>query len=146
MFQMKNKNFDTDSAIVLILLLALVSPLLLLPLEKILPYPYIIEELLKAAFVLAIIHLPKKATQIKTVLLAAFLFALSENIFYLANFIDGQFISAFGKRFLLTAVLHILTAMIIFFPAQKKRALIVPGLLLAMLIHYFYNQLILTIF
>lgn len=143
---MENKNFSADPAIILVLLVALISPLPIFLLEKFLPYPYIIEELLKAALVLIIIRRPKKTTQIKTILLAAFLFALSENIFYLANFIDGQSLNTFGQRFLLATALHIFTAMIIFFPAQRKRAFIFLGLILAMLIHYFYNQAVLTIF
>lgn len=146
MFQMKNKNFNADPAIILVLLMALISPLPLFLLEKFLPYPYIIEELLKAALVLIIIRLPEKTTQIKTLFLAAFLFALSENIFYLANFIGGQSLNTFGQRFLLTAVLHIFTATVILFPAQRKRWLIFPSVILAMLIHYIYNQSVLVIF
>ncbi len=143
---MKNKNFSSDAAIILVLLMALISPLFLFPLEKFLPYPYVIEELLKAFLILMIIRLPKKTTQIKTALLSIFLFALSENIFYLANFISGQSLNAFGQRFLLTTILHIFTAAIILFPAQRKRAFIFLGLILAIFIHYIYNQAVLAIF
>lgn len=130
----------------LVCLVALISPLVLMPIEGIAPYPFVIEEIVKAIFIFIIIKTCKRHNQLATVLLAVFLFALSENIFYSSNFITYGIFYSFWKRFLITTGLHLLTALIIFLPSQKRINLIVPATLLAIAVHYYYNQFVLVAF
>jgi hypothetical protein len=125
---------------------ALVSPLFLIPLENSAPYPYFIEEIVKAMLIFNIIKFSSLKKQLKLTLVMAFLFAFSENMFYLINFISSGTLQGFCQRCLLTTTLHLLTAIIILLPSQKKLKLIIPATIIAMIIHYFYNQLVLIIF
>lgn len=116
-------------------------PLILIPVESVLPYPYIIEELTKALLVLL---LPKQSRIFQAVLIG-FLFSFSENMFYLTNIITYGYPAYFWQRFLLTTPLHITTTLIIFLLIRKGRWLLIPGLVLTMAIHFFYNYFILKI-
>lgn len=142
---MQNTNESLPIAF-LVCLVALISPLILIPIEGIAPYPYVIEEIIKAVFIFTIIKTSKRHNQLATMLLAVFLFALSENIFYSSNFITYGILNSFWKRFLITTTLHLLTALIIFLPSQKRINLIVPATLLAIAAHYYYNQFVLVAF
>ena|SRR4030042_2083256 len=139
-----NKKVDFDYIFIAALLffLTLIAPLLLIPIEKIFPYPHIIEEIFKAILVLFILKIPPKNFQIKLALFIGFLFAFSENFFYLPNFIESGNLGLFFQRFALASSLHILTILIILIPSQKRRYLIFPATIFAMVAHYFYNQLI----
>lgn len=139
----KNNNF---AIIFLVWLAALILPLILIPFEKLAPYPYVIEEIVKATLIYIILKNSDRQNQLKLSLVAAFLFALSENIFYSTNFITNGILYSFWQRTILTTGLHLFTTVIIFLPSQRKLKLIVPATLVAMVIHYFYNQLVLLIF
>jgi hypothetical protein len=137
-----NKKANYIFVAALLFFSALIAPLALIPVEKILPFPYIIEEILKAILVLFILKLSPKSFQIKLALFIGFLFAFSENFFYLPSFIENGNLDLFFQRFFLTSFLHILTILIILISSQKRRYLIFPAAILAMIVHYFYNQLI----
>jgi len=140
------KKIDTLPIIFGVLLIAFVAPLVLIPLEKLLPYPHIFEELFKAGLILFILKLPSKMLQLKITLLVGLFFAFSENVFYLANFITNGIIVSFWRRMVLTTAVHILTTTVILLPSQKKRAFIMPATIVAILIHFLYNQLALVLF
>ncbi len=142
---MPEKN-DNLPVIFLICLTTLVLPIILMPIESIAPYPFVFEEILKTILVLLILKFSKHQNQLILVVAITFLFALSENIFYSTNFITNGILYNFWQRFILTTTLHILTALIILLPSQKKIELITPATILAMIIHYFYNQLALLAF
>ena len=142
---MSEKN-DNLPVIFFICIATLIVPIILMPIEKIAPYPFVFEEILKAVLVLLILNFSKHQKQLVLIIAITFLFALSENIFYSTNFITNGILYNFWQRFILTTTLHILTALIIFIPSQKKIELITPVTILAMIIHYFYNQLALLAF
>ncbi len=137
-----NKKTDYIFVAALLFFSALIAPLALIPVEKVLPYPYIIEEIFKIILVIFILKLSPKSFQIKLVIFIGFLFAFSENFFYLPNFIESGNFQLFFQRFVLASLLHVLTILIILIPSQKKRCLIFPATALAMVVHYFYNQMI----
>jgi hypothetical protein len=147
-FQTKNEKGEKKSAESLYLaialpLAALLSSLILLPIEKILPYPYIIEEGIKAVFVLLILTIPGKRTfQLQLSILIGLFFAFSENIFYLSN--SNLYASPliFIERLLLTSTLHVFTILLMLFFSQKYRWIFPFALSLAILIHYTYNRTI----
>lgn len=140
---MENKTQNYPLIATLIFVFSLVFPLLLLPVEKVLPYPYILEELSKAILIILILRIPSKNFQIKLAVFSAFLFAFSENFFYLATFIENGNLNLFLQRFILTSILHIITALIILLLSQKNSRLFFPAVFIAMLFHFFYNYAIL---
>ena len=137
-----DKKTDYIFVAVFLFLSALIAPIFLIPVEKVFPYPYAVEELMKVVFVLLILRLPPKSFQIKLAVFIGFLFAFSENFFYLPNFIESGNLSLFFQRFVFASLLHILAILIILIPSQKRRYLIFPAAILAMVAHYLYNQLI----
>ena len=127
--------------VVVALLLALASPFLLLPIEKLLPYPHFIEEAVKLVIVIMMI---KTETQIKEnlwvwVFTAGFLFAVSESILYLMNIFALGNLMLFPQRLAMTGGLHTSTMMFMYFLGRKNYWGLTVGFVGAVLIHYFFN-------
>lgn len=108
----------------LVPLLALAAPFVLWPIELLLPYPYVIEELVKAGLV----WLNPKFRPAVAIGLA---FAFSETVLYIFNLNP--------YRLLLTILLHTTTTLIIYGFTTIDKKLIVVGTLLAMGLHFGYN-------
>ena len=142
----QKKYLGYSYAFFLLPLIALIGPIVLIPIEKVLPYPYILEEIVKVIMVFLILSTTGKIFQIKLATFAGFFFALSENIFYLSSPNLYTSPDIFLKRFFLVSLLHIITILAILIPSQKYRFLILPATLIAMFIHYFYNQNIMLFF
>lgn len=123
-------------------LVGLIIPFFCWVIEIILPYPYIIEELGKAVFIFFVWKFPLKSTKIKLTILMAVFFSFSESVFYLFKLSFSGDLSTFFLRLLLTTLLHIITSLIILLPTLKNRKLLLPGFLLAVVIHYLYNYLV----
>lgn len=127
----------------LIPLYALFAPIILWPVEILFPYPFIVEEIAKGALILFATgkdYDSKKA--VKTFLIAGVVFALSETVLYVVNLGFTGSVSYLLIRFILTSLLHSLTFIIILLPTLKNRKLLLPGLLIAILLHYLYNRFI----
>lgn len=140
------KKADDVTIIFLVFILAFIAPLILIPLEKILPYPHVVEEVAKAILIILILQLSSQKLQFKTSVLFGLIFATSENMFYLANFITNNLTEIFLQRVLLTTTLHVLTTIIIFLPSQKRKELIIPATILAIFTHFLYNKIALIVF
>lgn len=123
----------------LIPLIAAIAPFFIWPIESLLPYPYIIEEIVKTILILFVIDLFSRVAQVKIVLASAILFTISETVLYMLNIaLVGDF-STLALRFILTASLHSLTMVIILISTFKSKWLILVGIIAAILIHYYYN-------
>ncbi|MBU0572704.1 PrsW family intramembrane metalloprotease [Patescibacteria group bacterium] len=120
-------------------LLALIAPFIVWPIELILPYPHIIEELAKAVLVFTLLDLPDRLTKIKLTILIGVLFAFSESVLYLFNIQMVGIMRTYFVRLLVTIPLHVITTLIILLPALKNKKLIIVGVLFASLIHYLFN-------
>lgn len=120
-------------------LLALIAPFVVWPIELLLPYPHIIEELAKAVLVFTLLDLPERLTKIKLAILIGVLFAFSESVLYLFNIQLVGSIQTYFVRLLVTTPLHVITTLIILLPALKNKKLIIVGVLLASLVHYLFN-------
>ncbi len=120
-------------------LLALIAPFVVWPIELILPYPYIIEELAKAILVFTLLNLPERLTKIKLAILIGVLFAFSESVLYLFNIQLVGNIQTYFIRLLVTIPLHVITTLIILLPALKNKKLIIVGVIFASLVHYLFN-------
>jgi hypothetical protein len=137
--------FSFDMYIFIISMIALISPLLLIPIETLLPYPWLIEEIVKLVVVLWIIsHGAKRVGGRRYVFLFSLLFSLSETFFYLSSMIASGNLTALPLRLALTTSLHITTMMVLYFFCRKKRVVyLIFGLILACMLHYFFNYFIL---
>ena len=123
-------------------LLALIAPFIVWPIELILPYPHVIEELAKAFLVYTLLDLPDRLTKIKLAILIGILFAFSESVLFLFNIQMVGNIQTYFLRLLVTIPLHVVTTIIILLPALKNKKLIIVGVILASLVHYFFNYYI----
>lgn len=125
-----------------IVLFAAILPFVLWPIEFIFPYPYIIEELAKVVLVFFIFKTPGKSSQISLIISAGLLFAFSESVLYLSNIMLVGTVWTFVWRLLLTSFLHVLTMLIIFVSGIKKRKFLLFGVIIAMILHYYFNVFI----
>ena len=129
---------------VLGLVFSLASPLLLIPIEKILPWPYVIEEVVKLIIVVQIIKAENKTGKKLGfwILSAGVLFTVSESILYLINIFALGDISLLGKRMLFTGILHIGTFYLLYKFGRKNFYSMSLSLFLAIGIHYLFNLVI----
>lgn len=121
-------------------LFALILPAFVWPIELVLPYPYIIEEIAKAALIYWVAASDETTTlKVKIVVAVGVLFAFSESVMYLFNIYMVGNISTLFQRLALTTSMHVITSLVIFIPGIKHKKLIVLGAIIAGVIHYFFN-------
>ncbi|MEE8131666.1 MAG: PrsW family glutamic-type intramembrane protease [Candidatus Paceibacterota bacterium] len=126
-----------------LIIIAIVLPLFLIPIIKIIGYSEIIEEIAKAMVVFfVVLELPTFRKKIAGAIIFGLIFALSESIFYLTNIFQLGDFSIFWQRLVLTTPLHIITALVILLPALKNKFLIFAGLFFAIIFHLLFNYLI----
>ena len=124
-------------------LLGAILPFILWPIELILPYPYLVEEIAKVILVFLIIRTTSKSKdRIQLVLFAGLLFSISESVMYLFNIYQIGSIETLFLRLILTIPLHVGTMLIFLFFGIKRKELTFLGLLLAIPIHYYFNILV----
>lgn len=129
----------------MIYLFSLIGPFFLLLVEKVLPYPYLVEEVYK-------FFLAKSINSTKVAIILGFLFSLSEAVFYLLNPNYSLFSTSMAGqaplinyslvRFLIVTPMHISTILIMQY--MNKKSLSWLGLILAIVIHYLFNQVGIT--
>jgi RsiW-degrading membrane proteinase PrsW (M82 family) len=128
-------------------LFALVAPLFIWPIEQVLPFPFIVEEIAKAIIIYFIaISDEKRSLKIKQTILVGVLFALTESVLYLFNIYAFGSLETLLLRLVVTIPLHVITSLLILFPTLKSKWLIVIGVILASLFHLFYNASVSLIF
>jgi len=120
----------------LVFIFAFITPAVLWPIEIFFPYPHIIEELAKALLIFFLLKSNSTFQKICGTVLIGFLFGLSENFLYLLNTTTTQ---THLLRFIFTMPLHIITSVVILLPTLIDKRLIFLGVILAGLIHYFFN-------
>jgi hypothetical protein len=129
--------------ITLLLLISLFLPYIIWPIEQFLPYPHIVEELAKGLLVYFLVNekLSRSAILVVSLFMGLF-FALTESVFYIANIWLVGNVNTFIIRLLLTIPLHSLTTLAIALPSSFNKKLIIIGVAMAILIHFFYNRFI----
>ena len=123
-------------------LFALIAPFIVWPIEFLLPYPYVVEEIVKGFLVYLLLDVKETSTKIKTAIAVGVLFSFSETVLYLFNFFAVGYLPFFFKRLLYTVPLHVITVLVILFPALKDKRLIVVGVILSGVLHFLYNKFI----
>ena len=121
-------------------LFALIAPFLVWPIEFLLPYPHIVEEIAKGFLIYLVLDIKKTSDKILTALAVGLLFSFSETVLYLFNIFAVGDLSILFKRMAYTIPLHLITVLIILFPALKDKRLLVVGIILAGVLHYLYNK------
>ncbi|PIP52911.1 hypothetical protein COX08_03890, partial [Candidatus Beckwithbacteria bacterium CG23_combo_of_CG06-09_8_20_14_all_34_8] len=102
--------------------LAAAAPFLLWPIERLAPYPHIVEEILKLVLILVILGGPEPAfKKISLGILAGVLFALSESFLYFLNIFQIGQLSLLAQRLILTTLLHGMTMILMILPALRKK-------------------------
>ena len=114
--------------------IALILPLAALLIEKVLPYPYIVEEILKGSLVFSI-----KGHKILISILIGLLFAFTETFLYGTSIMLTGGVVLFLKRLVITSILHSLTSVVMGLSVLRSRKFFLLGLVLAMLFHWIYN-------
>ena len=126
---------------VISILIAAILPFIVWPLEAVLPYPAMIEEVFKAGTVFVtgkdLAHFSPR----RTALGIGFFFAMSESVLYLYNIASVGGPNTFLIRLALTIPLHAITTYISARTIFQGRAKAISGVLGAILIHYAYNLL-----
>lgn len=135
---------DTSNSIrmVFLVIATLLSTFFLIFLEKtILPWPWLVEELVKAAIIFWLIA-PMSCTKCRLlgVVVAGLVFSVTENIFYFLNFIDNNQLAVYWQRFVWPLAMHLLTITVMLFSIWKNKSWLWLGLWLAILIHWYYNS------
>lgn len=118
-------------------ILLTIVPILLIPIEAVLPYPYIVEEIIKFIVILSFFKIIKK--NLSAPILGGFLFAFTETILYILNIISrGQPYLIF-QRLLFTGIMHISTMVLIYLGIKKSLKIGFLALVLSIAIHYLFN-------
>lgn len=130
----------------LTLVMASIAPIMLIPIEHFLPYPHLVEELVKMFLVLIYVRgVTKGQTSIIVVILLGCLFALSENVLYLLNFLQTGSQHVFLLRIGYTTVLHTFTMICMYLSGKRWAYGYFGGFVVAVMTHYLYNSMIATI-
>lgn len=123
----------------IIILFGAIMPFILWPIEYFLPFPYVVEELAKAILVIAIIKYTDRPMQVRIAAFSGLLFAISESVFYIFNILLVGTSITLLQRLLLTIPLHVGTILIILFFGMKRKEFIPIGVVIAGIIHYYFN-------
>ena len=126
---------------ILVPLFAAITPFILWPIEIILPYPYIVEEISKAILIFFLLNLPHREKILGTIMIG-FLFSFSETVLYLFNVFSVGSLQTLLLRFIFTTPMHILTSLIILSSALINKNLIILGIIIAALVHYIFNLIV----
>ena len=125
----------------LVPLFAAITPFILWPIEIILPYPYIVEEISKAILIFFLLKLPNREKILGTIMIG-FLFSFSETVLYLFNVFSVGSLQTLFLRFIFTTPMHIVTSLIILSSALINKNLIILGVIIAALVHYIFNLIV----
>jgi len=133
---------------VISLVYSLAAPLLLLPIEKLLPYPYLIEELVKYILVSLIVR-DKSITKQHTwlyVLFAGLLFTFTESFLYIFNIMALGRYGDFPARIVFTGILHAGTMLLMFWGIRRGKFTTAITFLVAVAMHFFFNFIVSSYF
>lgn len=126
----------------IVLLFAAIAPFPTWLIEVFLPYPFVIEEIVKAALVFFILNTAGRVAQVRLAILASLIFTFTESVMYITNILLVGTPWTFIERLIFTAALHTITILIILLSGMKKKEFIPLGVIAAIAIHYFFNVLV----
>lgn len=128
--------------LLLLPLIAVFTPFILYPIELILPYPYIIEEIAILLLILPLLT-EKTSTQIKMTIVIGILFTFSESVLYTFNMAAVGTPTTLVLRLTTTGTLHIATPLIMIagYHLYKTKGIII-GFICSVTLHYIFNLVV----
>lgn len=141
---MTNDHKGSDQLLLVYLapLAASITPFFLWPIELILPFPFIIEEIAKLILIFPVLLLQSLSKKIILAVLIGLMFSLSETVLYLSNLLLIGDITTLFQRILVTTPLHIITTLVILISGLKHKTNLILGITIASGIHYIFNIII----
>ncbi|MFA6797463.1 MAG: PrsW family glutamic-type intramembrane protease [Candidatus Paceibacterota bacterium] len=134
------KDIDIGIYRVSVFITGLVLPIVLIFIINFTGQSEIIEEIGKVLVILFIIlRNPSWKIRLEGAVVFGLLFGLSENMFYLINFLGTENYHIFLLRFVTTIPIHIVTVLIIFIFTEIKKYFWIFGLILSILVHLLFN-------
>ena len=121
-------------------ILALFTPFFLWPIELLLPYPFIIEELAKTALVLFAWPNTNTKQRLQMAVVIGVCFALTESVLYFFNLTELDQANSLLIRLILTTSMHTTTTLLIALSSLKSKKYLPFGVLFASLVHFLYNS------
>jgi len=114
--------------------------------EQLIPFPWLVEELVKYfSLILSVKHKSKNA--IWFVVLSGFAFGISETVFYQSGGLQTlQQPTVLLRRLFFTVPMHTLTYLIQYFGINKSRPVVFACIIIAILTHFLFNYYIKNIF
>lgn len=134
-------NLEQDERMWMLPMAAAFLPFLVWPVEWLLPYPAVIEEVAKGILVWQILERVPDSSQRSMVLASGILFGGSEMLLYTVNAILLGSLGALVLRVLLTMPMHVLTLYLIWWLGKRGRAWLVLGIGVGMVIHGVFNAM-----
>ena len=127
--------------LLLLPLIAAFTPFLLYPIELLLPYPYLIEEV---AILILILPLLKESTstQVKMAIVIGILFTFSESVLYTFNMAAVGTPATLILRIATTGILHVATPLLMILGYHLFKRGIIVGFIFAVIVHYIFNFLV----
>ncbi len=123
--------------------LGLALPLFLIPVVSVLGFSEIVEELAKAlAVVFVVMQIPGLRSKIIWASAFAVSFGISETVLYIVRIIEIGDFHIILYRLFLTVPMHVLTALVILFSANRGRKYIPFGLISAIVLHLAFNYFV----
>ena len=119
-------------------ILSILAPLVLIPVETILPYPYIVEEIVK--FMIVVGFSKSNKEHIFAPILGGFLFSLTETFLYIPNIMAIGQPHIIFERIFITGGMHVATILLMYLGLRKKTVIGIAALILSIMIHYFFNK------
>lgn len=138
----KNQSTDLEMIKWWVPVTAAFLPFVVWPVEMLLPYPAVIEELAKGYLVWLVAKDGPRAGGWQTVVSIGLLFGGSETLLYTVNAILAGNLGVLVGRVLLTIPMHVATVMVMYGVGQRGKIWFGIGLVLAMLMHWGFNVLI----
>lgn len=137
---MENQSADVEMIKWWVPVSAAFLPFLVWPVEMLLPYPAVIEELAKGYLVWLVVKQGPRTGGWQTTLSIGLLFGGSETLLYTVNAILAGSLEALVVRVLLTMPMHTVTVMVMYWLGQRGKIWFGVGLVLAMAMHWGFNQ------
>lgn len=122
-----------------IIILFAIIPIILIPIESIIPYACIVEEIVKFGLVFGLAK--TKKNHLVAPLLAGFLFNLTETFLYIPNIIKIGDPTLLIKRLLITGFMHMFTTTLMYLGVRKNIYFGILSLIIATSIHCLFNYL-----
>ncbi len=120
-------------------LIAAILPYALWPLELILPFPHLIEELAKAFLIR---RFPSPKSQYLPYIAFGLLFSFSETVLYSFHYYQFGYYSHFFLRLFTTTPLHLTTSLVYAKFRHHPLPIFTFFLLVGIIFHYLYNTLL----